>query len=453
MEKITTDICVIGGGPGGFSTAVVAARMGKKVLLVDRAGFIGGQLGSGLPFLAFWDIKKRQVIGGFAQEFVDRLEAAGASYGHAYCPHHQSTTLVHPFYSRIICFQMLEEAGVDVLLHCELTDVTVENEKITSVVVTGKGTSIEIDAKIFVDGTGDGDLGFMAGAAYEKGNEKTHVMQPPTLMFNLGGVDFDEFADFIAQHPEELPYDVLPNIAEGYNAEFFRTNKSFIFLGMHHMLEELRKKGECPVDRETVIFIRQPIPGEVMVNTIRILNFDGSDVRSLTKGEINAHLQIPKIMKMFKDHVPGFENCYLASINSAIGVRETRRIVGEKMLSHEDAIAGLKPEDSIALCGYFIDVHNGAGQGTYRVVIKEPFGIPYGCTVARDVSNLMMTGRCISVDHLAFGATRLMNECMVIGQAVGDAASMAIDAGIAPKDVDVAELRKTLLEQKAILSV
>ena len=98
-------------------------------------------------------------------------------------------------------------------------------------------------------------------------------------------------------------------------------------------------------------------------------------------------------------------------------------------------------------------MHNGAGQGTYRVVIKEPFGIPYGCTVARDVSNLMMTGRCISVDHLAFGATRLMNECMVIGQAVGDAASMAIDAGIAPKDVDVKQLRKTLLEQKAILSV
>ena len=118
---------------------------------------------------------------------------------------------------------------------------------------------------VFIDGTGDGDLGALSGATIEKGNEN-NVMQPPTLMFNLGGVNFEEFCDFIEQHPEELPYDVLDNIAQGYNADFFRKTKSFIFLGMHHLLEELRKKGECPVDRETVIFIRQPMPGQVAVN-------------------------------------------------------------------------------------------------------------------------------------------------------------------------------------------
>ena len=428
MEQIKKDVVVVGGGPGGFAAAVTAARAGAQVLLVERNGYLGGQLGSGLPFLAFWDIKGRQVVGGIAQEFVDRLEQAGASYGHEYCPHHQSVTLIHPFYSRILCFEMVKEAGVELLMHCELADVKMKDGKIRSIIVSGKGQHIEITADVFIDGTGDGDLGALSGATTEKGNEN-NVMQPPTLMFNLGGVNFEEFCDFIEQHPEELPYDVLDNIAQGYNADFFRKTKSFIFLGMHHLLEELRKKGECPVDRETVIFIRQPMPGQVAVNTIHLCDNDHSD----------TYL--------------GFENCYLDSINASIGVRESRRIKGIKMLDHHDAVAGKKPEDSIALCGYFIDIHNGAGAGTYRVTIEEPFGIPYGCLVSADIPNLMMAGRDISVDAITFGSTRIMNECMAVGQAAGEAAAMAIASHCEPEKVDVAELRRHLLEQKAILSV
>ena len=228
MEQIRKDVVVVGGGPGGFAAAVTAARAGAKVLLVERNGYLGGQLGSGLPFLAFWDLKKRQVIAGIAEEYVERLEKAKASYGHEYCPHHQSVTLVHPFYSRILCFEMIKEAGVDLLMHCELSSATVKDGKIESIIVSGKGQHFEIFADVFIDGTGDGDLAVLSGAETEKGNQE-HVMQPPTLMFNLGGVDFDEFCDFIEAHPEELPYDVLDNIAEGYNADFFRKTKSFIF--------------------------------------------------------------------------------------------------------------------------------------------------------------------------------------------------------------------------------
>lgn len=452
MEQIKTEVVVIGGGPGGLAAAVTAAREGAKVLLIERNGYLGGQLGSGLPFLAFWDKKKRQVIGGFAQEFVNRLEEAGASYGHEYCPHHLSTTLIDPFYSRILCFEMAKEAGVELLLHCELSAVKCSGQHIQSVTVAGKGQEIEISADVFIDATGDGDLGYMSGAEYEKGNGQ-NVMQPPTLMFNLGGVKFDEFCDFIEKHPEELPYDVIENIEQGYNADFLRNTRSFIFLGMHHLLEELRVKGQCPVDRETVIFIRQPNPGEVAVNTIRLLNFDGSDIHDLSRGEMEAHLQIPKLIRMFREHVPGFETCYLTSINASIGVRESRRIKGVKMLCREDAVSGKKPEDTIALCGYFIDIHNGAGQGTYRIPIEEPFGIPYGCLAAKDIGNLMMAGRDISVDSAAFGATRIMNVCMAVGQAAGTAAAMAVFGHCRPRDIDVRTLREKLLGQNAILEV
>ena len=170
--------------------------------------------------------------------------------------------------------------------------------------------------------------------------------------------------------------------------------------------------------------------------------------RCLSEGYVNI-----AFMKMFRENVPGFENCYLDSINASIGVRESRRIKGIKMLDHHDAVAGKKPEDSIALCGYFIDIHNGAGAGTYRVTIEEPFGIPYGCLVSADIPNLMMAGRDISVDAITFGSTRIMNECMAVGQAAGEAAAMAIASHCEPEKVDVAELRRHLLEQKAILSV
>ena len=450
MKQIKKDIVVIGGGPGGLATAITAARQGSSVLLVERNGYLGGQLGSGLPFLAFWDKKKRQVIRGFAQEFTDRLVREGYSYGHEYCPHHLSTTLIDPFYARILAFEMVKEAGVEVLLHCELSDVKTENGRITSVTVTGKGQHVELLADIFVDGTGDADLAYLAGAECEKGDEN-QMLQPPTLMFNLGGVDIDRFADYLEAHPEQLPHAVIPNIQEGYNADFIRNTKSAIFLGLNPLIEELRRKGECPISRDTVIFIKQPIPGQIAINTIRILNFDGSSLEDLSRGEMEAHLQIPKLIRMFKDNVPGFENCYLSSINSSIGVRESRRMKGLTVLSMEDAVNGVKPYDTVALCGYFIDVHNGSNSSTSRVEIEEPFGIPYRVLVSKDLSNLMVTGRPISADHMTFGATRIMNVCMAVGQAVGDAADMAVKAGISPAEIDTDRLREILLSQDAVL--
>ena len=450
MKQIKKDVVVIGGGPGGLAAAVTAAREGASVLLVERLGYLGGQLASGLPLLGFWDKKRRCIIGGFAQEFVDRQQRIGASYGHEYCPHHLSTTLLDPFYSRILAFEMVKEAGVELLLHCELSEVKRDGDRITSVTVSGKGQQIELFAHIFVDGTGDADLAYMAGAECMKGDENG-VLQPPTLMFNLGGVDIDRFADYLAAHPEQLPHEVIPNIEEGYDAEFIRNTKSAIFLGLNPLIEKLRAEGSCPVHRDTVIFIKQPIPGHVAINTIRLLNFDGSDLSDLSNGEMEAHLQIPALIQMFREHVPGFENCYLTFINSVIGVRESRRVVGHKLLTLEDAVKGRKPEDTVGLCNYFIDVHSGAGQGTTRVEIDEPFGIPYGALVSRDVANLMVTGRPISVDHMTFGATRIMNVCMAVGQAVGDAAAMAVKQRIDPICVDVAALREKLLSQKAVL--
>ena len=243
MEQIKKDVVVVGGGPGGFAAAVTAARAGAQVLLVERNGYLGGQLGSGLPgFLAFWDIKGRQVVGGIVYNLVDRL-----GYGREHpmdmniARTHQSVTLIHPFYSRILCFEMVKEAGVELLMHCELADVKMKDGKIRSIIVSGKGQHIEITADVFIDGTGDGDLGALSGATIEKGNEN-NVMQPPTLMFNLGGVNFEEFCDFIEQHPEELPYDVLTILPRDI-MRISSEDQEFYFPRMHHLLGESWKRA------------------------------------------------------------------------------------------------------------------------------------------------------------------------------------------------------------------
>lgn len=453
-EVMQADVAVIGAGPGGLSAAVAAARQGAKVILVERQGYLGGNLGSGLPFLAMLDMHQRRNIAGLAQKMVEELAEMDGTAGHKYCPFHLSTTTLNPFYTRIIAFRWIEQYGIELLLHCELTGVCVENDRVTSVTVTGKGQAIEIRAGVFIDGTGDGDLAYMAGAEYEKGQEGTGVLQPPSLLFNLGGVEIDRFCDYIAAHPEELPYSLgLANLQPGYDAEFFRKNPGHIFFGLNAMIRRLRSEGKCPVDRDTVIYIKLPIPGEVMVNTIRILNFDGSNVHDLSRGEMEAHLQIMPIIKMLRDNVPGFENCWLTSINPTIGVRESRRIMGIRKVTKESVLAGEIPDDSIGIYSYFIDIHSGSGDETFTEPVREPYGVPYGCTVPKRIDGLMTTGRCISVDAVAFGTTRVMPLCMAVGEGAGTGAALAVQHGIQPRFVDPAEVRRHLLENGAILTV
>lgn len=267
-------------------------------------------------------------------------------------------------------------------------------------------------------------------------------------------MDFDKFIDFIAAHPEELPYSMgLTHIREGYDADFFRANPGHIFFGLNHMIQKLRAEGKCPIQRDTVIYIRLPIPGHVAVNTIRIQNFDGSDVHDLSRGEQEAHLQILPLIKMLQDNVPGFEECYMTSVNAVIGVRESRRIMGIRKLTGQDCIDGRVPEDTIALYSYFIDIHNGVGEGTYTKTIDEPYGVPYGCAVAKDIGGLMMAGRCMSVDAVAFGSTRIMTLCMAVGEAAGIGAALAVQKGTEPRDIDPQEVRALLRSYGAILDV
>jgi len=446
MNKQTRqyDVCVIGAGPGGISAALAAARNGAKVLLVEQNGYVGGNLVIGLPLLGYLDKDGNTVTAGIAQELVDALAERNATFGHRWCPMHNSVTLYDHEQLKIILFEKLLEANVEMLLHANVGKVNVECGKIKDITVCGKGWQIDVEAKIFIDGTGDGDVAYLAGCRYEKGPDNSGKLQPPTLMCTVADVDVSKLHDFIAEDPEQMVLSETTEVYPGYDADYFRASPNHVLVGMRKMFTELREKGELPVERDTLIYINSVVNGEVHLNCTRHAGIDGSDVFDLTRAEIEAHLQIPRLVECMRKYMPGFENARLTQIYPFIGIRETRRFNGIKTLREQEILDGTVHEDAIGLGSYIIDIHDGAGLST---IVKKipPYGIPYGVTVSSDIDNLMFAGRCASLDSVVMSSARVMPTCMVIGEGAGVGAAMAVKENILPKDVDVQALRKNLI--------
>ena len=451
-RTISCDVAVIGAGPGGVTAALAAARQGASVVLAERNGHIGGNLVMGLPLLGYLDQNGRQIIGGIAQELVDDLIQEGHCFGHSRCPLHNSITILHPEMLKLLLFKKCKDANIRLLLHSELTGTSVEDGKLLSVTMTGKGTHTRIEADVFIDGTGDGDLGYMCGANYEKGAAAAGVMQPPTVMFSLTGVEEEKFFTFLDAHPENMKQPDSMVAGPGDNPSLWRSTPSHVFVGMQAYLDHLRREHDIPILRENIIYITSTLPGKVFVNTLRVPGCDGSDIDSLTNGEIEGHLQIPGIVDMFKKHVPGFENCHLDSISPAIGIRESRRFKGLDTLRVHQVLAGFVPKDTIALGGYKVDIHNGEGAGTILMEVKNPYGISMGCLISSDIEGLLFSGRCISMDSESLASQRIMPTCMAVGEAAGIIAATASRKHISPKNIQADSVRVKLLKSGAILA-
>ena len=451
-SKIVCDIAVIGGGPAGIAASVTAARMGKSVLLAERNGYLGGALAIGLSPLSFLDKHGRQCVGGFAQQFMDSLAKTGDCLGTDVCPKHNSVTAVNPDGVKILAARLCRESGVQVLLHCEPLDVIKESGKISALTLYGKGHYVRVEAKQYIDCTGDGDLAALSGCSYEMGQDETGILQPPTVMFTLQNVDEEKLFSYVDEHPEELRYNDR-NIYENpdYTVSHFRTHPSHVFVGLQASFRRWKKEGLLPVERESYIHISGTHPGEVYVNTTRLLNTDATDLFSLSAAEMDGILQIPKLISLLQARVPGFENCYLSSVAPSLGIRETRRFRGIRRVTVQDAITGNIPEDSICLSGYKIDIHSGKDTGLLFRDIEQPFGIPYGCLVGAEIENLSFAGRCISCDPVAFGSLRVIPVCMATGQAAAVGAVLSLLDHTDLKENSVSQIRRYLFEQGAIL--
>lgn len=445
-RQIETDIVIVGGGPAGLNAAIAAGRSGARTLLIEKYGFLGGMSTAALvyPWMTFHTMEGKQVIKGIAQEIVDRLMALDASPGHVRdtCGFVNTITPYHPEIYKVLMMDMLQEAGVKILLHSFVDTVETMDDEIKSVTLTGKSGKIEVVGKVFIDTTGDADVAYLSGAPCLKGREEDNLTQPMTSKFRMKGVDLKRVKEYILEHPEEFypktPIDELPDLPLTAVQGFYK-----------HWQE-----ANLPINRDQVLFFTGPAPDEVLVNMTRVQGLDGTDVEDLTKGEELGRKQVLMVADFMIKNIPGFEHASISEVGAQIGIRETRRIDGQYVLQIEDVIEGANFDDVIARSGYPIDIHSPSDKGVEAAWIKGDgaYDIPYRCLLPQKIRNLLTAGRCISTSHEALATTRLTPSCMATGHAAGVAAGIAFGENINPQDVDVLLLQERLKEQGAVLS-
>jgi len=424
LDKV--DVLVVGGGPAGIVAAIASARNSASTMLIERFGFLGGMATTGLPLHAFVSPDGTQVIKGIPQEIVNRLIKNNGSPGHmpgTIISHTMrgSTTPVDPEVFKQVAFEMLEETNVKMLLYTLAVDGIVQNNIVNGAILENKSGRQAVLAKVVIDASGDGDIAAKCGAPFEIGRKKDGLTQPPSLMFTLANVDTEK-------------------------SDAFPKEKLF------QLTQEANQRGElpAPVNQLWYFTIQR---GIVAVNGTRVNKVDGTQVLDLTRAEIELRKQIPKVVSFLKRSVPGFESSVLVGTGPIIGVRETRRIIGEYTLTGEDVLEAKQFEDQIAKSGYFLDIHNPNGAGVRRAYVRNgaSYGIPYRCLIPKKIDNLIVAGRCISTTFEAHASTRVMGPCMAVGQAAGTAAALSIKEGVPPRKLDVKKLRQVLLEQGSVI--
>lgn len=439
--RAEVDILVVGGGPSGIMAAQAASDGKNKVMLLESRGFLGGNLTIGLPILAFLGPKGNHIIKGYAQKFIDRLQERGAASGHKPCRLHTSLTIIDSEEAKKLAFEIMEEEGVDVLLYAFVADAIVEDGVVKGVIIESKAGREAILAKTVIDCTGDADVAFRAGVECSKGGEDGG-MQPPTLMFNMRGVDIPALRDAVVNHSDVYDMDRMPpeQFKEGH----------FITVGLRKQLDKARAEGlDLPVSR--TILITGLAPDEIWVNMTRVSGVDSTRPESYTYGEQSAHRQMRAVVEYLKKYVPGFADAWVDKVAPFMGIRESRVIKGRYVMTAEDIVSLKKFDDVIAVAGYPVDIHHSTGGDCTMIYCDDAYDIPYRVLVPENVGGLLVAGRCSSMNHEAMAATRVMSTCMALGEAAGTAARLALDSGVPVADVDVKALQEELLKNDVFL--
>ena len=424
---VPADVLVCGGGVAGTMAAVAAARCGAKVVLLERYGFLGGNATAGAvaQFNSWQTTNGRTVVAGLASEVVERLRhygAAGEHHSFVMSTGHKMDRVEYaPEVLKLVLDDMVSEAGVQPLLHASLLDVGCTGRRVHGVQVLTKGGIVVVEPRVLVDASGDMDAVKRAGAHFLDLDEG-EALQPATMMFRFGPVDFDRF-------------DALPA----------------------HEVDTLSRRGfeEGHLARAALHCARDPFSSDAWFNISR-LAVDATDPLALGRAEIEGRRQAWRAAAYLQSTVPGCERGRLVAFGTQVGVRETRRIEGDHVLTADELLEPVQFDDAIAAGAYPIDIHPAAGgELDYRGLGDDhAYQIPYRSLVPSALDNVLVAGRGLSATHQALAAVRVMTISMAVGQAAGTAAALAArnarDGGV--RSISTANLRQLLRNDGACLS-
>lgn len=411
---MNTDVLVLGSGPSGFAAAYTAAKNGASVILVEQSGDIGGISTSGL--MSHWTGSCGSPL------YYDILKRTSENNEGKF--KNKITNIIDPEKLKTLYLEMLDEVGCKIMLYTFAEDAICDGDKVLGATVINKSGKTDIYAKVIIDATGDGDIAASAGAEFILGRESDNKMQPATLMFKVGGVDYNR-AVFLGS----------------FESTYETPNGELQALAKEHI----------PYPAGHILTYKTTLPGVVTCNMTNAVEIDGTIADDLTKATLTCRRQMNDIVKYLREFVPGYENCFIISSASLIGIRETRHFKGKYTLNEQDILEAKVFDDYVVKDAYFnFDVHNITGSGLDKTGAQKNFSqkngytIPYRCLLPEVKENLLLCGRNISGTHIAHSNFRAMPICVGIGEAAGAAAYISVSQNRNLNDIAAKEIRKII---------
>ena len=447
MKSKKVDVLVAGGGTAGAIAGIAAARNGAKTLIVDKQRCLGGQFTAGMQgaWVGFSD-KEKVIVSGIAWELRNLLMERNAIVEED--PNTDVCFLYDTEVAKVVLDEMASrEPNLLSYFNSSIVDVIKEGDKVVGLVVLSEMEQMEIRADVVIDCTGDAVVAAKAKAPFEIRAKKD--IQPMTLIGKMAGVDMDRVKQYYQDNPP------VHDESEPPAWHDFKTFPGFMHFGLKDELENVELPPHLEYLRNWLaIFTSTPNPGEVTINcsgAIEAHSIAGFEDRA--QQEVFSQKCLYDVAEALRLYVPGFEKSYLSAIASLLGIRESRRIIGDYKVTLNDFLAAREFEDSIGRGAMPAGTHTPDGV-TMVVHDLEPgksMTIPYRCMLPQNTEGLLVAGRCVSYEAPVANCIRCMPQCMVMGEAAGVAAAIAVKQGVTPRKVDIKLLQETLKKQNAII--
>ena len=434
------DVIVVGSGPGGLAAAVSAARAGVSVLLVERYGCFGGVISQvGVESIAWYRHEGTTDIEGIGIEFEQLAREMGGSRKES----QSQSEALDPESFKLVADQFVEREGIQPLLHCLVAAPYLEGNLLRGVITESKMGRKAILGCVVIDATGDADIAFRAGAPCKK--TPREEMLGVTVMFSCSGIDKKRFQEYVQDNPT-----TYGDWSESWNVKTSGKEDSLFSPYLDKPFKLAREEGIIPDNILGIGGTWGTITdcGEaISMNMIYLTGYDCTDVWDLTRAEMEGRKQVNMALKALRRYLPGFENASLRNFGMTLGTRDSRKIVGEYVLTGEDVQNQARFEDSIGIFPEFLD---GYGMLVLPTTGRY-FQVPYRILLPLEIDNLLVAGRCVSGEQIAHAATRSMMCCTVTGQGAGAAAAAAVLHNTTPRDLEIKQIQDILVKQQVRL--